>query len=81
MNFFSIGFPSDVSVSVTYMIVQTNKLLVKVWAKPLNKPAPVNLALHAYWNLGGHKKGDIFSHTLQLFGSEVTPVDEELIPT
>ncbi|KAF9668255.1 hypothetical protein SADUNF_Sadunf15G0110000 [Salix dunnii] len=46
------GFPSDVSVSVTYMIVQTNKLVVKVWAKPLNKPAPVNLALHAYWNLG-----------------------------
>jgi aldose 1-epimerase len=41
----------------------------------------VNLALHAYWNLGGHNSGDIFSHTIQLFGSEVTPVDEELIPT
>ncbi|KAL3570267.1 hypothetical protein D5086_027516 [Populus alba] len=45
-------------------------------AKPLSKPPPVNLALHAYWNLGGHNSGDIFSHTIQLFGYEVTPVDE-----
>ncbi|KAJ6761228.1 ALDOSE-1-EPIMERASE [Salix purpurea] len=44
-----------------------------MWAKPLNKPAPVSLALHAYWNLGGHNSGDIFSQTIQLFGSEVTP--------
>lgn len=36
----------------------------------------MNLALHAYWNLGGHNSGDIFSHTIQLFGYEVTPVDE-----
>ncbi|XP_061953009.1 uncharacterized protein LOC133675599 [Populus nigra] len=63
------------------MIVQANKLAVRMWAKPLNKPTPVNLALHAYWNLGGHNSGDILSHTIQLFGSEVTPVDEELIPT
>jgi aldose 1-epimerase len=61
------------------MIVQANKLAVRMWAKPLNKPTPVNLA--PYWNLGGHNSGDIFSHTIQLFGSEVTPVDEELIPT
>lgn len=40
----------------------------------------MNLALHAYWNLGGHNSGDIFSHTIKLFG-EVTLVDEELIPT
>ncbi|CAK7337086.1 unnamed protein product [Dovyalis caffra] len=75
------GFPGDVSVSVTYMILKTNKLAVKMWAKPLNKPTPLNLALHAYWNLGGHNSGDILSHTIQLFGSKVTPVDEELIPT
>ncbi|KAK8710718.1 hypothetical protein V6N13_146031 [Hibiscus sabdariffa] len=75
------GFPGNVSVSITYMMLGTNKLAVKMVAKPLNKPTPVNLALHTYWNLGGHNSGDIMSHTLQLFGSKLTPVDSELIPT
>ncbi|KAF9671914.1 hypothetical protein SADUNF_Sadunf12G0100000 [Salix dunnii] len=75
------GFPGDVAVSVTYMLVETNKLVVKMRAMPLNKRTPVNLALHAYWNLGGHNSGDIFSHTIQLLASKITPVDEELIPT
>ncbi|XWS37452.1 hypothetical protein CRYUN_Cryun19dG0044000 [Craigia yunnanensis] len=75
------GFPGNLSVSVTYMIIGTNKLGVKMVAKPLNKATPVNLALHTYWNLGGHSSGDILSHTLQLFGSSITPVDGELIPT
>ncbi|KAK8587431.1 hypothetical protein V6N13_086417 [Hibiscus sabdariffa] len=75
------GFPGNVSVSITYMMLGTNKLAVKMVAKPLNKPTPVNLALHTYWNLGGHNSGDIMSHTLQLFGSKIIPVDSELIPT
>lgn len=80
-NGFCTGFPGDLSVSVTYMLIGTNKLALKMVAKPLDKPTPVNLALHAYWNLAGHNSGDILSHTLQLFGSEVTPVDDNLIPT
>ncbi|KAH9775719.1 Aldose 1-epimerase [Citrus sinensis] len=75
------GFPGDLAVSVTYMFVGENNLVVKMKAKPLEKATPVNLALHTYWNLGGHSSGDIFSHKLQLFGSHVTPVDDRLIPT
>ncbi|XP_031269150.1 aldose 1-epimerase [Pistacia vera] len=75
------GFPGDVAVSVTYMFIESNKLAVNMKAKALNKPTPVNLALHTYWNLGGHDSGDIFSHKIQLFGSHITPVDDDLIPT
>ncbi|KAL6954115.1 aldose 1-epimerase [Sarracenia purpurea var. burkii] len=75
------GFPGDLDVTVTYELIETNKLGIKMEAKPLNKPTPVNLASHTYWNLGGHDSGDILSHTLQLFGSNITPVDSELIPT
>ncbi|KAL3716506.1 hypothetical protein ACJRO7_008152 [Eucalyptus globulus] len=73
-------FPGDLSVSVTYIIIETNKLGVKLEAKALNKATPVNLALHTYWNLGGHNNGDILSHTIQLFGSKINRVDEHLIP-
>ena len=34
-----------------------------------------------YWNLGGHNSGTILDHTLQLWASKYTPVDENLIPT
>ncbi|GAB4853519.1 hypothetical protein Ancab_017710 [Ancistrocladus abbreviatus] len=75
------GFPGSVTASVTYMFIGTNKLAVKITAKPLNKATPINLAFHVYWNLGGQNSGDILSHTIQIFGSQVTPVDDQLIPT
>ncbi|PSR95817.1 Aldose 1-epimerase [Actinidia chinensis var. chinensis] len=75
------GFPGDLDVSVTYMLIETNKLGIKMEAKALNKATPVNLASHTYWNLGGHNSGDIFSHHLQLLASKITPVDSQLIPT
>ncbi|KAK9272522.1 hypothetical protein L1049_002895 [Liquidambar formosana] len=50
-------------------------------ARALNKATPVNLAQHTYWNLGGHNSGDILSNDVQIFGSHITPVDSQLIPT
>ncbi|KAJ8553879.1 hypothetical protein K7X08_024557 [Anisodus acutangulus] len=75
------GFPGDLSVKVTYMFIGANKLALDMQAKPLNKATPVNLASHTYWNLGGATSGSIFSHTIQIFGSKITPVDDKLIPT
>ncbi|KAF2315978.1 hypothetical protein GH714_040773 [Hevea brasiliensis] len=42
---------------------------------------PVNLALHTYWNLGGQSSGNILAHTIQLIGSQIAPVDNDLLPT
>lgn len=75
------GFPGSVAVSVTYLLVKSNKLAIKMEARALNKPTPVNLASHTYWNLAGHASGDILNHTIQIFGSQITPVDGQLIPT
>lgn len=82
LDFFcSAGFPGDLSVYVTYMLIGNNKLGVKLEAEALDKSTPVNLALHTYWNLAGQNSGNILSHDIQLFGSKVTPVDDTLIPT
>lgn len=76
-----LGFPGKLEVSVTYMIIGSNKLGVSMIATPVDEATPVNLAQHTYWNLRGHNSGDILSHKVQIFGSHITPVDDKLIPT
>lgn len=63
------------------MLIGTNKLALRMKAKPKNKATPINLASHTYWNLAGHNSGDILSHTIQLLASKITPVNKDLIPT
>ncbi|KAL5714088.1 aldose 1-epimerase [Ranunculus cassubicifolius] len=73
-------FPGDLSVSVTYKLLGYQQLSVNMKAVALNKATPVNIILHAYWNLLGHNTGDILSHKVQIFGSHITPTDNTLVP-
>ncbi|KAK9116839.1 hypothetical protein Sjap_015786 [Stephania japonica] len=75
------GFPGALDVYVTYTLLDGQRLSVTMRGHAKNKPTPVNLAQHTYWNLGGHNSGDILSNTIQLFASRITPVDNSLIPT
>lgn len=74
------GFPGALEVNQTFALVKEG-MTVTMRAKALNKATPVNIAQHAYWNLGGHNSGDILSNEIQLFASQITPVDKDLIPT
>ncbi|XP_065878591.1 uncharacterized protein [Euphorbia lathyris] len=75
------GFPGNVRVIVSYKLLENYRLRITMKATAQNKATPVNLANHAYWNLGGHTSGDILSQNVQIFGSKYTPLDTELIPT
>uniref|UniRef100_A0A6V7QW10 Aldose 1-epimerase n=1 Tax=Ananas comosus var. bracteatus TaxID=296719 RepID=A0A6V7QW10_ANACO len=73
------GFPGDLDVFVTYKIDEDYTFSVTMRAEPRNKPTPINLAQHSYWNLGGHASGTILKNLVQIFGSHITPVDRNLI--
>ena len=78
------GFPGALDVLVTYKIDGDYTYSVTMYARPVDadKPTPVNLAQHTYWNLRGHGRGTVLDHSVQIFASAITPVrGGDLIPT
>lgn len=75
------GYPGDVTVTATYSLPSSNSLKLEMEAEPKNKATPISLAQHTYWNLAGHNSGNILNHLVQIWGSQITPVDNTSIPT
>jgi aldose 1-epimerase len=74
------GYPGNLNVTVTYSLNSENELRVAYEAES-DKPTPVNLTNHTYWNLAGAGAGSILGHELLMHCSKYLPVDEKLIPT
>lgn len=74
------GYPGNLSTTVTYWLTEANELRISYEAET-DKPTPVNLTHHSYFNLAGQGQGDILGHELTLNAGHFTPVDDGLIPT
>jgi aldose 1-epimerase len=74
------GYPGNVDVDVTYRLKDNNEWTI-AYAAMTDKPTPINLTQHAYFNLAGHDSGTILDHVLQIEADKYTPTDETLIPT
>ncbi|KAK6927838.1 Aldose 1-/Glucose-6-phosphate 1-epimerase [Dillenia turbinata] len=75
------GYPGDVTIIATYTLASSTSLRLDMEAVPENKPTPINLAQHTYWNLAGHNSGTVLEHLVQIWASHITPVDQNSIPT
>lgn len=73
-----MGFPGTCQLSATYRLVGDGVLALDLEATT-DRPTPLNLAGHAYFNLEG--SGTILDHELRIDAESYLPVDEELIPT
>ena len=74
------GYPGNLTVRVEYVLTEDNELSFEYLATT-DRPTPVNLTQHTYFNLAGHDSGDILTHMLTLEAGRYTPVDATLIPT
>ena len=74
------GFPGNLQVVVTYSLTADQGLRIDYQASA-DRPTPVNLTNHSYFNLHGEGSGTILGHEIQLFANRFTPVDTGLIPT
>jgi aldose 1-epimerase len=75
------GYPGNLTSTVTYTWTDGNELRIDYQATT-DKPTPVNLTNHSYFNLRGTKMpGDILGHEIYLAAANYTPANETLIPT
>jgi len=74
------GFPGNLKAVVSYGLTKSNEIICDYRAKS-DKPCPVNLTNHAYFNLAGEGKTDILSHEVNLYSSSYVEIDDSSIPT
>ncbi len=72
------GYPGTLDATVTYTLTDSNEVRISYEATT-DKPTPVNLTQHSYFNLAG--RGDVLEHILQINADRIVPVDSTLIPT
>ena len=74
------GYPGNLNVTVQYTLTNDDGLEIEYNAVT-DKPTPVNLTNHSYFNLTGDVSNTILNHTLMIDANNYTPVDTTLIPT
>ena len=73
------GYPGTLDTLVTCTLTRDHELVLRYHAT-CDRPTPVNLTNHSYFNLAGRGRGDILRHQLRLDADRYTPVDETMIP-
>jgi aldose 1-epimerase len=74
------GYPGNLKVRVQYQLNNNDELKIEYWAET-DKPTPVNLTHHSFFNLHGAGNGLVNDHIMQINAAYYTPVDAGLIPT
>jgi aldose 1-epimerase len=74
------GYPGNLKVMVKYTLTDADELKIEYTATT-DKPTPLNLTNHSYFNLSGDLTSTILDEEIQINADRYTPVDAALIPT
>lgn len=71
------GYPGTLDVFVTYTLTEDNAFLIETEARS-DRPTPLNLTHHSYFQLSGEGWGDILDHRLRISSNEFAGRDDAM---
>ena len=74
------GYPGELSCEILYTLTRANGLRIDYLART-NRPTPINLTNHSYFNLATHDAGSILDHVIRIKAQRYTERDSTGIPT
>jgi aldose 1-epimerase len=74
------GHPGNLNVTVDYRLSNTNEFRIFISAAT-DKPTPINLTNHSYYNLAGEGSGTVYGHELMINADYFTRLDHDYFPT
>ena len=74
------NYPGNLNVEVIYSLTEENELKIDYTATT-DKPTPINLTSHCYFNLSGGKVKTILDHELKIYASFFATVNNNAVPT
>ncbi|CUX41604.1 aldose epimerase family protein [Clostridium sp. C105KSO13] len=74
------GYPGSLDMRVTYELTEDNTVRIKYQAIP-DKDTIINMTNHSYFNLDGHRSGNILDHQIMIDADYFTKTDAQSIPT
>lgn len=73
------GYPGNLDISLTYTLTDANELKLDYVTKS-DQDTLCNLTNHSYFNLKGHKGGEITDHIVTIKANGFTGTSDDLIP-
>lgn len=74
------GYPGALDVAVVFSLTDQDELRIEYTATT-DRPTPLNLTHHGYFNLAGAGAGDVLGHLLQLEADRWIPAEQPDLPS
>jgi len=74
------GYPGQVDVTAIYTLTDAGELRIEYTAVT-DRPTPINLTHHSYFNFAGAGSRDVLQHVVQVEADKYSETDADTIPT